>query len=345
MEPIGQQLREARERRGVTLDAVKRELRIHGPYLEALEAEEFAALPAPAYARAFLRQYAAYLGLDPEPLVAAYNARAGNEVPALNVGWTAAPQAQRSWSDQMGLVLAGLVVGLLLVGAYGIRSYLVGKEETARQIASSKSAPRPKVARKPAPAPRPATAKAPTAATLERPVGAPGANAVGAATGRLAPAGSGAANTPPANAAAPAGSGSAAPVAAPPSGGTTLAPTAPSPGGPGSANAPLAPTTPALEQTSTGPEAANAEPGSVEVTVNARERCWVRVRADGELAYEGALRPGDARSWRGSEAVEVLLGNAGGVSLAVNGQDLGPAGKPGEVVRRVFRGSAPAPGA
>jgi hypothetical protein len=70
---VGRRLREARLSRAVELDRAAEETRIHRKFLEALERdappEEF---PAPMYARAFLREYARYLGLDPEPLVASY---------------------------------------------------------------------------------------------------------------------------------------------------------------------------------------------------------------------------------------------------------------------------------
>jgi cytoskeletal protein RodZ len=70
---IGIRLRRARVRRGIELDQAARGTRITPRYLEALERDapldEF---PAPVYARAFLREYAQWLGLDPKPLVDSY---------------------------------------------------------------------------------------------------------------------------------------------------------------------------------------------------------------------------------------------------------------------------------
>jgi cytoskeleton protein RodZ len=70
---VGRRLRQARVARALELDRAAQETRIHHKFLEALERDappdEF---PAPMYARAFLREYASYLGLDPEPLVASY---------------------------------------------------------------------------------------------------------------------------------------------------------------------------------------------------------------------------------------------------------------------------------
>lgn len=68
----GEQLRTAREDRGLTLDDVHAATHIRTEYLTALEQDDFAALPGEAVARGFLRNYARYLGLDPKPLLAEY---------------------------------------------------------------------------------------------------------------------------------------------------------------------------------------------------------------------------------------------------------------------------------
>ncbi len=69
MATIGATLREARERRGLTIEQVAQDTRISARFLEALEAEAFELLPAPVYVRGFLRSYASYLKLDPQPLL------------------------------------------------------------------------------------------------------------------------------------------------------------------------------------------------------------------------------------------------------------------------------------
>lgn len=69
---IGERLRNAREARRITLDDAAQQTRIRVAYLQALEDEEFGKLPAPIYAKGFLRAYAAALGLDSDELVAVY---------------------------------------------------------------------------------------------------------------------------------------------------------------------------------------------------------------------------------------------------------------------------------
>jgi transcriptional regulator with XRE-family HTH domain len=66
---VGERLRDAREIRGLDLYRVERDTKIRHKYLEALEAGDYADLPGDVYTRGFLRNYATYLGLDPDELV------------------------------------------------------------------------------------------------------------------------------------------------------------------------------------------------------------------------------------------------------------------------------------
>lgn len=72
-ETIGQRLQTARLSRRISLEQAAEETRIRLPYLQALEADDFSALPSAVHARGFLRSYAAYLGLDFNELSALLN--------------------------------------------------------------------------------------------------------------------------------------------------------------------------------------------------------------------------------------------------------------------------------
>ncbi|HSS03972.1 MAG TPA: helix-turn-helix domain-containing protein [Solirubrobacterales bacterium] len=69
---IGATLREARNRRKVDLSEVEAAIKIRIRYLQAIENEEWDALPGGAYTRGFIRTYAFYLGLDGERLADDY---------------------------------------------------------------------------------------------------------------------------------------------------------------------------------------------------------------------------------------------------------------------------------
>jgi cytoskeleton protein RodZ len=70
---IGQKLRDARTERGVELSDVELATKIRVKFLEAMEGDRWAELPAPAYARGFLDIYARYLGLDNQALLDEYS--------------------------------------------------------------------------------------------------------------------------------------------------------------------------------------------------------------------------------------------------------------------------------
>jgi cytoskeleton protein RodZ len=72
---IGSTLREARERQKLELSQVEGVTRIRARYLQAFEDERFDILPGAAYAKGFLRTYAAYLGLDAQQFVDEYSTR------------------------------------------------------------------------------------------------------------------------------------------------------------------------------------------------------------------------------------------------------------------------------
>lgn len=74
MSEIGNRLRETRIRKGLTIRDVEDATKIRAKYLQALEEDDFDAIPGPVFVKAFLRTYASFLGLDADELVAAYSA-------------------------------------------------------------------------------------------------------------------------------------------------------------------------------------------------------------------------------------------------------------------------------
>ncbi len=69
-ESIGQQLKKARQTRNLTIEQVTRATHIRAHFIEAMEEDDFDALPSPVQARGFLRLYVDYLGLSLENLIA-----------------------------------------------------------------------------------------------------------------------------------------------------------------------------------------------------------------------------------------------------------------------------------
>jgi cytoskeleton protein RodZ len=69
----GGALRIAREKQGLSLNDVTSRLKISNKQLEAIESDNFAALPEATIVKGFIRNYAKLLKLDAEPLLDAYN--------------------------------------------------------------------------------------------------------------------------------------------------------------------------------------------------------------------------------------------------------------------------------
>lgn len=77
----GGALRIAREKQGLSLNDVTSRLKISNKQLEAIEADNFAALPEATIVKGFIRNYAKLLKLDAEPLLDAYNVLVPNREP------------------------------------------------------------------------------------------------------------------------------------------------------------------------------------------------------------------------------------------------------------------------
>jgi transcriptional regulator with XRE-family HTH domain len=137
---IGQTLREARERRGLSLDDAERATKIRARQLEALEAERFDRLPSGAYTRSFLREYADFLGLDGVRLVEEYKAQFPTTDPALEFQPLPAmrPLVSRG-SKTAAVVLA--CAGLLGLLAWRLDSGSGGSATPIRPLAQPQTSP------------------------------------------------------------------------------------------------------------------------------------------------------------------------------------------------------------
>ncbi len=76
----------------------------------------------------------------------------------------------------------------------------------------------------------------------------------------------------------------------------------------------------------------------------AREKTWMRVKPDDQPVSDVLLQPGQTASWSAGRRFDILIGNAGGADLSLNGTPLGPMGKSGEVVRLTLPKESKAPG-
>ena len=119
--PIGELLRQGREARHLSLADVAQMLKISGRQVEALEGDNWSALPGMTFVRGFVRNYARLVHLDADTLVARLNEDATPEVPNIVM-----PQASSAELPQPGhgkrrdfvaVIAAALMVGVA-VAAY-----------------------------------------------------------------------------------------------------------------------------------------------------------------------------------------------------------------------------------
>ena len=124
---LGEVLRTAREAKGVDLTRVERDTKIRERYLSALERGEYRELPGAVYTKGFLRNYGAYLGLDPEYLIDLYRLEAtGGTVERSAPPVPPRPIAVRR--SRSLVVSPGAVVGTILTLLVGALVVWIGYE-------------------------------------------------------------------------------------------------------------------------------------------------------------------------------------------------------------------------
>lgn len=77
--------------------------------------------------------------------------------------------------------------------------------------------------------------------------------------------------------------------------------------------------------------------GLVNVTLKGKdEPCWVRATVDGKVVFANTINPGETKTFNSANKVKLRFGNAGGIDVVLNGQDLGTMGGIGEIVNREY---------
>jgi cytoskeleton protein RodZ len=87
-----------------------------------------------------------------------------------------------------------------------------------------------------------------------------------------------------------------------------------------------------------------ATPEGVELLLALEENSWLQVSIDGSVVLEQTVPAGETLPFEGTDEVTVRYGNAGGVRVQLNGEDLGAPGGRGQVVTIVYtpEGAEPA---
>ncbi len=241
MGELGDVLREARERKGVSPAEVEEQTKIRERLVKALEEEDHDILPDRIYAKGLLKNYARYLGLDIGEVMRLF----GEE----EVTPTPIPPASQALASSPFLspdliVILVIFMALGLVGFWGYRQYLAPiliPLVATPTVEASLPTPEATATRTPSPSPSP-----------------------------------------------------------------TLTPT---------------------EVIITG----------LHLEIEILTRTWLEVTVDGEQLFQGLLDAGETQTWSANEVIALYVGNAAGVRVVLNGQEMPPLGETGEVVNVEWR--------
>ncbi|HEX8500936.1 MAG TPA: helix-turn-helix domain-containing protein [Pyrinomonadaceae bacterium] len=157
---LGEQLRRARESRGVTLREVSEQTRITMRHLEAIEADDIKSLPGGIFNKSFIKSYARHVGF-PEARALELYERTAREQGLHTEEVATSPQRSRVYmgettrSPLMTYGLSILIVGLLALAIYGVLQYIQGRraeQAAAAPAATPAAAPTPAATPTPPPA-------------------------------------------------------------------------------------------------------------------------------------------------------------------------------------------------
>lgn len=313
LEELGAVLRAEREKRGLSIEDAANHLKIGARLLRALEAGDTSSLPHLAYTKGFIRSYSSYVGLSAEEVSAALTALEANSEEA-TVQQASMPDITLTPRRSLKPLLFVFLLVLLGMGAYaawqhGALEFLTSQTRRMAQ---------------PAPMQSPDSAEGPSVDTGSRSAAANRESRQGVNAGQTA-AGAPDNGSQAGRAAAPAVSGL-------PRGEAAGTPTPPA--------APVAPAAPAVPAASAASGAATAaQPpiaGPHKLIITATEECWVHSSADNTDTRQFSLRKGDTFALTFNKSLELKLGNAGGVRLRYDGEELPPAGASGQVRTLTF---------
>jgi len=79
-------------------------------------------------------------------------------------------------------------------------------------------------------------------------------------------------------------------------------------------------------------EPGNKTPGKLVLVIETIEKTWIKINIDGEEPLEYLLRPKDHVELEADSRIKMLIGNAGGLEMRLNGVPVDVPGKSGEVV-------------
>ena len=164
----GARLAWQRQGAGLSVTDVAASLRLHPNQIRAIEQEDLARLPAPAYVRGFIRSYARVLNIDPAPLLSDLNAKLAPARESVVDGMATDYAAARAAGRERMLPQWAIGIALVVLTALG----LIGWQAT-QQSAPAPAPPEALAVSAAPPTPAPALATDATASPVSEASAAP----------------------------------------------------------------------------------------------------------------------------------------------------------------------------
>lgn len=127
MKTVGELLQEARLEKKLSLEEISRDTRINVKYLKAIEANDFAALPAATFTKGFMQNYAKCVGLDPKTVLAIFRRdydsdERGRIIPR---GLSEPVRSPINWFTPTTTTIALSVAFIVLILAFFVRQIII----------------------------------------------------------------------------------------------------------------------------------------------------------------------------------------------------------------------------
>jgi cytoskeleton protein RodZ len=336
LQTLGATLRQARESQALSLEEVEAQTRIRVKYLQALETGDFSVLPSLTHAKGFLRNYAQFLHLDANSIVASFGELTGSgggavtTVTASQVYETPPPPGPASPDPYLYPPQPSApdetIPGVGTSSPLPARpTYIAPDQRVGPSLPRSMERAAPPAHRGPLPPPmmQPYAAE-----VLEPPAHRSSLGRIlrsGVTTGILLVAGFAAIIWAVTTQLSQISVEDVVPTAEDPAFFQTFEART------------EATASPTFVPTDTPfPDTGVQILGRVLLTITVEQRTWTLIVVDGQTQYEGQAEPGTVLQFDGTEEILVRTGNGAGLVVTYNGQDIGPLGERGEIVERIF---------
>jgi cytoskeleton protein RodZ len=313
---LGATLRAEREKKGLSLDQIASVTKLRRQLIDALENEAWGKLPHPVFVRGFIRTYAKILGADEKNLLGMYERLMPAKIEPV-VPLAAPRRSLKGWylATILAVVLLGIVLLLWHEHASPPRETALLQTEAAPESAPKKGDNAKEAQPEKAEIPGKAEIREGATATQGNVLPTTQGNVLPTTQGNVLPTTQG--NAPPMTPlpSADQNKGEASSIEA------------------GAKNEQEKPNAEVSE--AQNPAVPAPEQGENAYTLKAVvvERTWMRISIDDGEPKEYLLDAGFRIQWKAQKGFALLIGNAGGIELELNGEKLGKLGNMGQVIR------------